>query len=416
VAGKRAAEGLEFAREAVACSVEARDYWAYFHATLWEANAQETWTSSRYANALRTRREQLVEIGAPHAYVAMLAADEASSWLSIGNWREALDRLRFVLGSDPGPFADVMARLTAALLAARQGRTEEAVAHLARADELLEASSEFLNYHFDAVRAEVALARRDPTAAYDAALAGATSPGVPPTMCEWLLPFAARALADLAQSAQDRGGDVTRILARLDDLVTRFPHVIRDFGESTELWEQQISALDEMYHAEVGRAKEAQDSGDQWMRVVDGCHAGMLAWEESYACWRGAEALLRHGHHQRARAASVLRRGVALAEELDARPVQTELLALASSARIPVGQVAAVDAANGRTATLHGLTTRESEILKHVVAGRTYAEIARTLTISEKTVSSHISNLLRKTGTSNRIELSRLASRIPRDK
>jgi DNA-binding CsgD family transcriptional regulator len=43
------------------------------------------------------------------------------------------------------------------------------------------------------------------------------------------------------------------------------------------------------------------------------------------------------------------------------------------------------------------------------VAGRTYAEIAAELVISEKTVSSHISNLLRKTGATNRVHLARLA-------
>ena len=58
---------------------------------------------------------------------------------------------------------------------------------------------------------------------------------------------------------------------------------------------------------------------------------------------------------------------------------------------------------------LKGLTAREREILGHVVAGRTYGEIARALFVSEKTVSSHISNLLRKTHTANRLELARLA-------
>ena len=38
------------------------------------------------------------------------------------------------------------------------------------------------------------------------------------------------------------------------------------------------------------------------------------------------------------------------------------------------------------------LTGREREILGHLVEGRTYAEIARTLFISEKTVSVHASN------------------------
>jgi DNA-binding NarL/FixJ family response regulator len=35
--------------------------------------------------------------------------------------------------------------------------------------------------------------------------------------------------------------------------------------------------------------------------------------------------------------------------------------------------------------------------------------------VSEKTVSSHVSNLLRKTGTSNRVDLARWASHQPAD-
>jgi DNA-binding CsgD family transcriptional regulator len=64
------------------------------------------------------------------------------------------------------------------------------------------------------------------------------------------------------------------------------------------------------------------------------------------------------------------------------------------------------------SAALPGLTPREREILTHVAAGHTYAEIARELVVSEKTVSVHISNMLRKTGTANRVELAQLARRI----
>jgi DNA-binding CsgD family transcriptional regulator len=59
-----------------------------------------------------------------------------------------------------------------------------------------------------------------------------------------------------------------------------------------------------------------------------------------------------------------------------------------------------------------GLTPRERDVLAHVVAGRTYGEIARALVISEKTVSVHISNMLRKTQTSNRVELAALVDRL----
>jgi DNA-binding NarL/FixJ family response regulator len=50
--------------------------------------------------------------------------------------------------------------------------------------------------------------------------------------------------------------------------------------------------------------------------------------------------------------------------------------------------------------------------LGSLVAGSTYPEIANTLVISEKTVSAHVSNLLRKTHTSSRVVLAQLAHRI----
>ena len=60
---------------------------------------------------------------------------------------------------------------------------------------------------------------------------------------------------------------------------------------------------------------------------------------------------------------------------------------------------------------MRGLTGREREVLALVAVGRTYGEIARALMISEKTVSTHISHLLDKTGSANRVELARLVHR-----
>lgn len=408
--GRHGGEGRAYAVEAREASVVARDFWAFVHASLWEANAQEMFSSELYAHLMRLRRGELVTLGAPHAYIAKLSADEASSYLAIGKWRECLLRLRVVLGSDPGPLADVSARLTAARLAAWQGRHSEAAAHLARADELFAETSEFLNYEFDAIRAEVFLAAGQPQAAYESALAGATLPGTPPTMSEWLIPLAGRALADQIVSARDIGADTSELLTRVDDLVERFPEIIRDVGESTKLWDLQIKALGRLYEAEVGRARRDAGNGVQWLRAAEGCRSAMLAWEEVYACWRGAESLLTHGHQQREAAVSVLRRGVELAEELQAVPIQASLAELAASARIPLTRVTESAPVPG---AIPGLTPREREILTRVVAGRTYGEIARELVISEKTVSSHISNLLRKTGASNRLDLSRLALRRP---
>lgn len=108
-------------------------------------------------------------------------------------------------------------------------------------------------------------------------------------------------------------------------------------------------------------------------------------------------------------AAVALRGAVERATPLEARPVLDKVDVLARSARIDVSVVPEPEDEGGSP----WLTRREREILEHVVAGRTYGEIAEALYVSEKTVSSHISNMLRKTGTSNRHELAAraLASR-----
>jgi len=52
------------------------------------------------------------------------------------------------------------------------------------------------------------------------------------------------------------------------------------------------------------------------------------------------------------------------------------------------------------------LTSREHEVLELILMARSNREIARQLGIEERTVQAHVSRLLRKTGASNRIDLS----------
>jgi DNA-binding NarL/FixJ family response regulator len=59
---------------------------------------------------------------------------------------------------------------------------------------------------------------------------------------------------------------------------------------------------------------------------------------------------------------------------------------------------------------LDQLTSREREVLRHIARGYTYKEIARELTISVKTVETHVSSVLRKLQLSNRHELTRWAA------
>jgi DNA-binding CsgD family transcriptional regulator len=411
----RTEEGMELGCQGVEEAARAGDGWAFVHAALWEANAIDTPVNPRWAQRVQTRREELERLGGAHPYVAWLSATEAGSWLYAGEWKACSERLRVALGSDPGVGPDVITRLVAARLAALQGRQREAEAHLERAEELCADTSTFLAFEFDAVRATVRLHAGDLEGAVEAALTGATVEGVPPTMCEWLCPLAARALADQVQALRDAGRSTTEPLARLEDVVARFPHVIADTGGATEFYTRELEALDALYAAEVARARAEPEAGCRWTHAVE-LLEGILPWEEAYAAWRAAEAQLAHGVGHRDEGAAMLRRAFALAQGLQALPVLREVEDLARTARISLSAVARplppAEPAGARTVQhpLAGLTAREREVLEYIVAGRTYGEIARALVLSEKTVSSHVSNLLRKTGAANRVDLARLAT------
>jgi DNA-binding CsgD family transcriptional regulator/GAF domain-containing protein len=53
---------------------------------------------------------------------------------------------------------------------------------------------------------------------------------------------------------------------------------------------------------------------------------------------------------------------------------------------------------------LSGLTSREAEVLRAIAAGKTNAQIAAALYVTEGTVKSHVKHILRKMGASNRTE------------
>ncbi|MBK4731089.1 response regulator transcription factor [Oxynema sp. CENA135] len=65
--------------------------------------------------------------------------------------------------------------------------------------------------------------------------------------------------------------------------------------------------------------------------------------------------------------------------------------------------------AGGESQSNASLSEREIQVIELVAAGLTNQEIAEELEISKRTVDNHISNILTKTGTSNRVALVRWA-------
>ena len=75
---------------------------------------------------------------------------------------------------------------------------------------------------------------------------------------------------------------------------------------------------------------------------------------------------------------------------------------------VDIDQVRLAQQPRSRIATL---THREREILRHIAQGLSKKEIASKLNLSVKTVETHSSNLMRKLGIHDRVELARFAIR-----
>jgi DNA-binding NarL/FixJ family response regulator len=65
----------------------------------------------------------------------------------------------------------------------------------------------------------------------------------------------------------------------------------------------------------------------------------------------------------------------------------------------------AAHAGRSAKATFDGLTAREREIAAQIAQGRINREIAETLVVGERTVETHISNILSKLGFSSRRQI-----------
>jgi DNA-binding NarL/FixJ family response regulator len=104
-----------------------------------------------------------------------------------------------------------------------------------------------------------------------------------------------------------------------------------------------------------------------------------------------------------------LRSAYRFAVEEGARSRQRQVETLAALGKVSLDEPPALSIEAPEA--FRSLTARERELLAQLVAGRTYAEIAKALLISSKTVSVHVSNILRKTGTSSGREVAALAAK-----
>lgn len=155
--------------------------------------------------------------------------------------------------------------------------------------------------------------------------------------------------------------------------------------------------------------------------VPAGTHAtwGEMAqmWTGLQRPWRAAQARL----HQAAaafdagvvhEAETAVRAAYQIGTDLGARPVVEAAEALAARARLRLQAPAPAAERTEATSSELGLTSREGEVLALVAQGHSNREIGQHLYVSAKTVSVHVSNILRKLGVTTRVEAAAVAQRL----
>ena len=399
--------------EALALARAAGDVDEIVDGVIWLMNVLQC--RLRIAEAAEAGQQAFAEVlrlGDPH-WGYFVAAMSAADLMTLGRWDEARDLLREALAVRSVGIPGALTRFVAAQLAVGTGDLAAARQHLDRALELVDPDFGGLHYNLVGTVTEVLLAegRAEEALAWvrdRLTVRGALDPRVEAPDLVWL----ARVNAELLQQAHDSGDApaVAKLLGELDSWVAEFTVLLPGLGLPEDRLEQ-VEYLEA--DAEVARCRRDADEPERWERVIRQCRSGGLRWDETTALLRWCEAAVRL-HRPRDELGPRLRRLHRLLVGMGAAPMREQAEFLARSARVSLKEPVTIPAqgpATQREGPLAELTGRERQILGHLVAGRTNTEIARTLVISDKTVSVHVSNILRKTGTTSRTEAAALARR-----
>jgi predicted ATPase/DNA-binding CsgD family transcriptional regulator len=221
--------------------------------------------------------------------------------------------------------------------------------------------------------------------------------------------YGIRAEAELVARARMRHD--AEAVGECERQATAFYDALASMPLPARLPRARIDALLALARAQLTRVRGKGDP-EAWTRAVDACEAGSSPQALADARYRLAEALLGAGGG-RTEAATALRQALQGAREMRILPLVREIEGLAKRARIELEpDSTATPVAPGARL---GLTRRELEVLHLVAAGRTNREIATRLFVGEKTVATHVSNILGKLGAANRVEAVAIANRVMPD-
>jgi DNA-binding CsgD family transcriptional regulator len=213
-----------------------------------------------------------------------------------------------------------------------------------------------------------------------------------------------RALADRAAARFPTGTDRGEDARRADELVALLDRNIGDReADGAGATPRTVAARAESV---AERSRLARSDPERWRDAAQRWEAAHEPYPAAYCRWREAEALLRN-RTDRSRAAASLDLAWQVSRRLGLESLAARIRELAERGRFALPEDD-TGAGPARVGADLGLTAREVEVLGHLAARCSDKEIGESLFISKKTVSVHVSNVLRKLAVANRYEAGRI--------
>jgi DNA-binding CsgD family transcriptional regulator len=354
--------------------------------------------------ALRAGEEGIAEataLGLGRVHAAAILGGVLEALYMVGRWDEIQARASAALDGEPEPWSMIPVRMPRCRVALARGDLTAAAADLAAMTAVPGATGD-AHYGADLAALDAALtaARGDLARASERAdgalkIAASTDDvarhlGIAAlaVRIEADALTAARLTAHRASPAAARVR-AERIHATALDAMAR----VADAGGCRS---PVFSLLETLTAAQLSRIPGPPDPALWHQVAADELADPYLA---GYARLQQAASLL--ARRRRREATAALREAEAAAGRLAAPPMRAEVATLARWGRIDLAAPAPPPPPDPDPA---GLTPREREIMALLSHGLSNAEIARTLYISEKTASVHVSNIMRKLGVTSRLQ------------
>ncbi len=209
----------------------------------------------------------------------------------------------------------------------------------------------------------------------------------------------------LLRTAQGRTAEavtsITRVLDETDDRTRFLPSAIEILLAAGDVTRARSSADELRQIADTNGALMLRGMADQAQGTVllagGDARAALPILRDALTTWRSLDVPRETARTRMQIGLAYRALGDEPAANLEFDAARDALIDLQAA-----GDVAALDAARGRSAAPGGLTQREVEVLRLVAAGKTNRAVASELVLSEKTVARHVANIFNKLGVSSR--------------